>query len=84
MNAFLRYLAAAFILVAGLSALSFLQKKFDEGDLRKGLGVIQAKVPEAQNCQAEMESRWRGIVRVTCQDSQWEVDILKGVYKKTN
>ncbi len=82
MNGFLRYAAAALVFVAGLTALSFLQEKFDEGDLRKGLSVIQEKVPEAKDCRARMESRWRGIVDVDCLDGRWEVDVLRGFYKK--
>lgn len=82
MNGFLRYLAAGCVLIAGLASLSFLQKKFDDGDARKALAVIQEKSPESQDCVATMTSRWRGVVHVTCRDSQWEVDVLRGVFQK--
>ena len=82
MHGFLRYIAAGFVLIAGLTTLSFLQNKFDDGDARKALAVIQAKSPESQDCQATMTSRWKGIVHVSCRDSQWEVDVLRGVFEK--
>lgn len=83
MNGFLRYLAAGIVLIAGLATLSFLQKKFDDGDVRKALAVIEAKSPESHDCVATMTSRWRGVVHVTCRESQWEVDIVRGIFEKS-
>lgn len=78
----LRWLAALLVLIVGLVGLSFLQKKFDEGDLQKALGVVRLKVPGTQNCRGEILSRVRGRARVVCEEGSWIVDVVRGTIEK--
>lgn len=78
----LRGFAAALLILGGLLAVSFLQKKFDEGDLRKALQAVEIKFPGMKNCQAEILSRVRGRTRVKCEEGSWIVDVVRGIIEK--
>ena len=80
----LRWLAAFVTLVLGIFGISTLQKKFDEGDLRKALAVVEAKAPPKglSGCRAEIVSRWRGRMRIRCDEGSWIVDVIGGTLEK--
>ena len=73
-----RYFLGAIFIILGLFALSYLQGRFDHGDERRAFEALQAKVPELQgaSCSTQMESRWRGVVRVSCAERSWLVDVV--------
>ncbi len=73
-----RRIVAFLVFLAGLFALGYLQRRFDTADRRKALEVVQAKFPE-RGCQAEVVSRMKGIVRVTCKKRIWRVDLVQGL-----
>lgn len=75
---FLRFLLALSVLVGGILTVSYMQKKFDEGDLRRAVGAVQAKFP-VRDCRAEVISRFRGTVRVACGERRFFVDVVKGI-----
>lgn len=74
-----RFLLACLVLLTGLAVLSYLQKRFDEADIRKALEVAHKKFPEALNCEARVTSRIRGEVEVICQGGSWKINLVKGV-----
>lgn len=74
-----RFLLACLVLLTGLAVLSYLQKRFDEADIRKALEAVHKKFPEALNCEATVTSRLRGEVRVICQEGSWKVNLVRGV-----
>lgn len=79
---FLRWVAALSFLVLGILSVSYLQKKFDDGDLRKALQAVRLKAPDAGDCRAEVVSRLRGVVQVRCRETAWKVDVVRGVIEK--
>lgn len=79
--AFLRWLGAFLMLALGLLGVSYMQNKFDEGDIKKALGAVQAKFPEAKDCRAEVMSRFQGRMRVQCKGQSWTVDVVRATIK---
>ena len=73
-----RWIGAALVLLSGLAVLSWLQHRFDEADLKKGLQAVEAKFPVTE-CRAEVVSRWHGKVRVDCREGKWLVDVIQGI-----
>lgn len=77
-----RFFSGLLILAAGILAVSLLQNRFDQGDVKKALAAVRLKFPEETKedaCRAEVVSRLRGQVRVRCRDKSWLVDLLRGV-----
>ncbi|MBI2083077.1 MAG: hypothetical protein HYT76_05865 [Deltaproteobacteria bacterium] len=77
----LRWSAAVGVLLVGVFLVSYMQRKFDEGDSRRALAVIQGNFPDVHDCNAEVVSRFRGHVRVRCyrgedQTEEWLVDLV--------
>lgn len=78
----IRFFLGLLIVGAGVLAVSFLQKKFDEGDIRKAMTALRLKSPELVNrvpCEAEIVSRVRGEVRIRCGEKGFRIDLLRGV-----
>ena len=101
MNLILRYIAVAFILIAGYFAMTYMQARFDQADMKKAIAAVQAirpypassetitdalaakysVKPETIYWSTEIQSKWRGTVRVTAlipntKDSlTWLVDV---------
>ncbi len=63
----------------GIMSVSYLQKKFDDADLKKALNAIQTKFPEAKSCAGKIQSRFRGLVLVQCHEGTWVVDVTRGM-----
>lgn len=78
MRMVLKVLMGACFVFLGIAAVSFLQSKFDEGDLKKAVRAIQAKFPEATDCHAQVTSRFWGKVQVRCREGAWQVDVVRG------
>ncbi|MBI2982154.1 MAG: hypothetical protein HYY44_07685 [Deltaproteobacteria bacterium] len=78
---FVRLSAAILVLVLGVLAVSYMQARFDEGDLTRAILAVQKKVPGAEKCEGEVASRFRGQVRVRCwqnnQEQEWLVDLVR-------
>lgn len=76
----LRWIGGLLVLIVGILTVSYLQGRFDEGDLKKAILVVQEKIPDAKNCEGEVVSRFRGRVRVKCwrnnQAEEWVVDLI--------
>jgi hypothetical protein len=73
-----KWLMGSLILAGGVLGVSYLQKRFDDADIRKAIHAVLLKHPEASGCRAEIVSRMRGHVRVRCGDRAWMVDIVHG------
>ena len=74
-----RLFLALLVLLIGVVTLSYLQKRFDAADIRKGLEAVHKKFPEATNCKGRVTSRFRGEVMVICQEGGWRVNLVQGV-----
>ena len=76
----MRWSAAILVLLLGVLAVSYMQGRFDEGDLKKAIAVIEARYPDATRCQVELISRLRGHLKVQCwrndQQEEWIVDLV--------
>lgn len=75
---FFRIFIAFLVLMGGVIAVSYVQKRFDEGDTKKAIQAVQVKFPEARECRAEVISRMKGFVKVQCQDRVWQVNVVNG------
>lgn len=76
---FYRVVTGAFLVLLGLMGVSYLQKRFDDGDLRKALAVVRGRVTDLEKpeeCAAEVVSRIKGDIRVRCGQRSWIVDVL--------
>ncbi len=74
-----RVLVGSVLVLAGILAVSYMQKRFDDGDVRRAEAAVRAKVsglPVTQACVSEMTSRFRGQVKVTCGVRAWLVDVV--------
>lgn len=76
---FLKISASLLVVFAGIMGVSYLQKKFDDADLKKALRAIESKFPEAKSCKGQIQSRFRGLVLVQCQEGKWLVDVTRGI-----
>ncbi len=73
-----RWIAGFAVIIGGVLTLSYLQGRFDHGDLKKALQAIQIRFPETSQCQARLISRFQGKVEVTCDQGAWVVDVVRG------
>ena len=73
---FFRAVLSGLVLFLGLATVSYIQRRFDNADLKKALQVVAIKRPQAQNCRAEITSRFRGTIKVTCDGETWLVDVV--------
>ena len=80
----LRMTLAALVLISGILLVSFMQFRFDQSDLRHAVEAVQARVPGALGCRAEILSRVKGEIRVSCQGRVWAVDVVKGLIIEEN
>ena len=74
----LRFFGAVLVGLLGMMAISFMQKKFDDADLRKAEQAIRLRFPQVTECHSSVESRFRGWVRVVCGEKSWRVDVTRG------
>ena len=83
MTLLFKTLAGAFLVFLGIAGVSYMQKRFDDGDKKKALEAVLAKIPglrdgkDAKACRAEMASRVKGDVRVVCGNRAWIVNVLE-------
>ena len=82
MKLIIRYLAGCVVLLIGVLAVSYMQNRFDEADVKKALKAVELKFPEARSCQAQIRSRFRGEVEVRCENQIWVVDVVRGKIEK--
>lgn len=75
----IRCLLAFLMLVLGVLTVSYMQKRFDDSDLKKAVAVVQAKAPGFTGCRAAVTSRSRGRVSVVCDQGRWLVDVTQGL-----
>ncbi|MBI3540681.1 MAG: hypothetical protein HY073_00810 [Deltaproteobacteria bacterium] len=71
-------LMAFLVLIGGVFAVSYVQKRFDEGDTKKAIQAVRVKFPEARECQAQVMSRVKGFVKVQCENRVWQVNVVNG------
>ena len=79
---FLKIVGIFLVALLGMSAISYMQKRFDDADRKRALQALQKKFPQAQDCQTSMDSRIKGWVRIRCHDQVWLVDIVRGMIEK--
>ncbi len=71
----------------GMSAISYMQKRYDDLDVRKAVSAIYAKYPEwesSHDCFGEVTSRTYGVVAVHCRgeghpEQVFHVDVTRGL-----
>ena len=73
-----RCLAGLLVVLGGVLGVSYLQKRFDDADIRKAIDAVILKNPGVSDCRAEVVSRLRGHVRVQCGNKAWIVDVTRG------
>lgn len=82
MKLIFRIFAGSFLVFLGVAGVSYMQKRFDDGDEKKALAALTALaaktqgLPDPASCRAEMESRVKGDVRVSCGERSWIVNVL--------
>lgn len=79
MKLIFRIIAGSFLVFLGVAGVSYMQKRFDDGDEKKAVEALTAKLPDlpdSASCHAEMESRVKGDVRVICGERSWIVNVL--------
>jgi hypothetical protein len=80
MKLLFKYSFGFLLLLGGLLSVSYLQKKFDDGDGKKAVNAVRSKFPDVADCRYEITSRFRGLVDVRCREQGqewiWTVDVV--------
>lgn len=77
---------ACFSLLSGILVVSYVQKRFDDADMKKALQALQAiqsRFPKVTECGPEVTSKLRGRVQVICREGRWIVDVVEGTIEPT-
>ncbi len=77
-----RIIVSLVLVQAVIFTISYVQERFDRSDRKKALQVIQLKWPDATDCRAEVVSRFRGQVRVSCGEGSFLVDVVRGLIEQ--
>ena len=72
-------MAVTLVLLGGLLFMFWLQFRFDHADLKHAVEAVQVRFPRTHDCQGTIKSAWRGLVKVTCREGVWIVDVVRGV-----
>lgn len=79
-------MVAGFIVLGGIGAVSYMQGRFDQSDIRNAVAAVKLNRKITGECQGRILSRWKGIVEVTCSetgnDATYRVNVVAGVIER--